>query len=705
MVRHLTVLLVSILALMALSAPTAAAQPPATIDQVPPGFPDDLKQFVGGTREFQDAPWFRGACRNRGGDVGAYINAVMLEEPRLLYWSTPPEQRRGYWIAAHPQLPPSSIDVNKEPPGGLPKTFPAVDASRSAYTLRTGSKYCADDLKQWTNPATNAWGFTWAPAPDAESLTEMKKNGSIHSDDVVDKYTNACAEKNSPYCQKAFFLDCSRAGMNTEKKQDCIEWNFSVAQLFTGLAKFIDDNTSWLEEVGQFLGAVGEAIWTAGRIIVEAFAVIVGFAVDVVKFVASPGDAIDDVANSLHQSAVDFTTKVLQGLAGIGNFDPSSPWFLSTYAASTGLGIVVMAFMAILMLVRTASGGGGRNDLQEALFKHLPLGMFLAVFAPAIGAVLGEAVNGLTNGIAAWDARFLTDAIAKLGLLGSVTAPLIPGGAFVGLLLFLFMIIGAFMVFVGLAMQSVALPMSAFAAGLAWGMWVHPKWRRKALKVPLTYLGVLLSKPLLFFMLGGIFALIDGNLTAPAMTTGGVSLLAQIVLVVVALIVAGFAPFSLLRYAPLLPTAADSHNSKSSPGFGTAAVVGAGIHAIGDRGAGQADQPAAAARPAGDGDQHSIQQTYAQQRRPQRPQADQPHNQARTHSPVATAASGRRQQVGAAAAGDGGTGASAAATMGKGSTAGYTVAAQVGAAGITKTRQAAHTRHLPELDNDPSKDE
>lgn len=721
MFQRLIVLFLSIAALMAFSAPAALAQPPATIGQVPPGFPSELKQYVGGTKEFLDAPWFHEDCKNRGGDVGQYINAVMFQEPRLLYWSTPPEARKAFWIT-DPLNIPENIDVNKEPPN-LPKTFPAVAPDGRAYTVRSGSRYCADNLKQWTNPANNAWGFSWAPAPDAESLEAMKKHASSYLEDTIDKFTNACGEGNAPYCQKAFFLDCSRTAMHPEKKQDCIDWNFSVAQLFTGITKFIDDNTSWLEKIGQFFGMVGEAIWTGGKVIVEAFIGIVKFVINVVKFIADPADAIDDMANSLHGSAVDFTTKVLQGLAGIGNFDPSSPWFLTTYAASTGLGIVVMAFMAILMIARTASGGGGREDLQEALFKQLPLGVFLAVFAPAIGAVLGEAVNGLTNGIAAWDAGFLTNAVGKLALLGSVTSALIPGGAFIGLLLFLLMVIGAFAVFVGLAMQSIALPLSAVVAGLAWGMWVHPKWRRKALKVPLTYLGILFSKPLLFFLLGVIFALIDGNLNEPAMKSGGIPLLTQIVLVIVALIVAGFAPFSLLKYAPLLPTAADSHDSQPSPGFGTSAVVGAAVGGGGRGAPAGGGQANASTGGGGGGGQHSIQQTYSsQQNKPN----EQP--QPRTNSPVTAGTGGTggtgggagKQQVGKAAATSGSTTGTAASTAGTAGTTATTVGtgvatggmsvaaqagAQLGAAAINKTRQAAHNRHLPELDDDATKEE
>lgn len=719
MFRRLAVLVVSILALLTFSAPAASAQPTTTIGQVPPGFPADLTQFVGGTKEFLAGPWFQGPCKDHGGDVGAYINRVMFQEPRLLYWTAPPAERIRFWMP-DPFTVPDNVDVTKEPPD-LPKTFPAVVAAKSAYLLL--ANYCADDLKAWTNPAANTWGFNWVSTPDGDSLEAMKKHRGA-DDTSIEKFSNACGERNSPYCQKAFFVDCARAGMNADKKAECVAWNVAVANLFIGLTQFIDDNTSWLQKVGQFLGIVGEAVWTGGKWVVDAHVGILVAAANIAMFIVNPADAIDNLANSLHRSAVDFSTKVLQGLSGVGHFDPSAPWFLRTYAASTGLGLVVMAFMAILMIARTASGGGGRTDLQESLFKHLPIGVFLAVFAPAIGAVLSQAVDALTRGIVAWSGGSLGGVLSKLGALAMVTAAHIPGGAFVGVLLFLFMVIGSFAVFVGLAIQSIALPISGVVAGLAWGMWVHPRWRRKALKVPFTYIGVLLSKPLLFFVLGVIFALIDGTLSEPAMRAGGIPLLTQIVLVIVGLLVAGFAPFSLLRYAPLLPTSADSHDSQSSPGFGTAAVVGAGIGAMETHTAKKAapkdDRSQGTGNGAAAGNAHTIAQTYGQQKRTAPTSSGGGSQRPGARTGAAATAAGGKPGGGALAAGTGpaasagaaagattGTTAGAASTGAKAGAVGgvWGVAAQVGVAGLNKARQAAHTRHLPEVDDDATKED
>jgi hypothetical protein len=725
MFQRLATLFLTVLALLAFSAPPSAlADPnnPGGTGQVPQGFPADLKKYVVGTQEFKDAPWFHDpSCLDKGGNIGMYINSVMFDEPRLLYWSTPPEARKLFW-----GFPGSKdADPNKEPPN-LPKLFPSSNADREAYKMPSGDWACANTLRNWASPANNAWGFTWATAPDPVSLEKMKTHAAVYPADLpVEQFTNACGDKKSPYCEKAFFVDCNKVAADPGQHDHCVSWNFSVAQLFAGMAAFIENNTSWLDDVGEFFGMVGEALYTGGKWVVDAFVGIVSTVVDVVKFIADPASAVDDLANSLHEGATRFTTAVLQGLASVGNFDPGSSWFLSTYAASTGLGIVVMAFMAILMIWRTASGGGGREDLQEALFKQLPLGLFLAVFSPAIGAVLTEMVRGLTNGIAAWDAGFLNAAIGKLALIGGVTAALIPGGAFIAIIIFLLMIFGAFAVFIGLAMQSIALPMSAVVAGLAWGMFVHPKWRRKALKVPLTFLGVLFSKPLLFFLLGVIFALIDGNLSEPAMKAGGISLLTQLVLVAVALIVAGLAPFSLLKYAPLLPTAADSHDAQPSSGFGTAAVVGAGVGAVSARGA----SGAGSSTSSGGGGGHTIQQSYAQQQQPQ----GQQQQQQRTSSPIAggpgkpggtgtqgaPGAGGTPQQAGKQAAasttgGPGGTGNVVGAGVQTGTTAGaaqagaqagagagpWGVLAQAGVAGFNKVRSAAHTRHAPEVEDD-----
>ncbi|MFD9701262.1 hypothetical protein [Lentzea sp. NPDC059081] len=685
MFRHLTVLSGTVLSLLLTLAPTALAQPPMN-GSIPQGFPPDLVKYVGGTSEFRQGPWFSTTeCKDNGGDLSLYLNEVMKVESRLLYWATKPGERAKFWPDQN------TADVNKEPPE-LPATFPAVFGPDHSFNV--AYHYCADEIQEWTNPAHNTWSLTWAAKPDAESLQRMTPFAAGDSD-LVTKFSDACSDAGSSWCQKAFFVDCGRVVMVPDKKERCIRWNESIANFFRGLSQFVADNTHWLDKIGAFFKIVGEANLSAGRMQIDAFTSVLSVAYDIAKFITDPAGALDELANSLHVSAVDFTVRVLlDGLAAVGNFDPGSPWFLATYGASTGLGLMVMALMSILMISRTAAGGGGREDLQEALFTQLPLGMFLAVFAPAIATVLHTTARKMTNGIAAWQSDYIGSAITKLAALSQVTAVMIPGGAGVGSIVFALLIFGTGAVFVGFALQSVALPLSGLVAGIAWGMRVHPKWRPKAARPIYTYLGLLLSKPLLYFLLGAVFALIDGTLTIPAMKTGGMPLLGQIVVVIVALIVVGFAPFALLKYAPLLPTSADSHDSQPPAGFGTAAVVGAGMAAF------ERHQHSRSTREDGNSNSeqdstHSIAQTYNAGQNPQARQQQPPKTQAsggRTGGTAGTkpGTSGTSQMKGSLT-GPASTAGSAGATPGAGA---GTPAAAIGPGGTAPagtTAQASQT--------------
>ncbi|OXM44249.1 hypothetical protein CFP71_40565 [Amycolatopsis thailandensis] len=732
MFHRVAALILTVLAFLVFAAPTALADPNAPVGggQLPQGFPAELRKYVVGTEEFRDAPWFRDpSCIDQGGNVGMYLNAVMLDEPRLMYWSLPPDSRKLFWGGPFGG---AEADPNKEPPT-LPKLFPASAADRDAYRVPTGEGGCATKLQKWANLATNAWGFTWVSAPDPASLERMKALPPLYPSELpVEEFTGACVKAKSPFCEKAFFVDCAKVASDPAQHPQCIEWNVAIGKLFTGMAAFIENNSSWLDNVKRFLEFVGDKLYSGGKWAVDAFAGVAMAPVEVGKFVADPSSAIDDLANALHQGATAFTTTVLQGLASVGNFDPTAPWFLGMYAASSGIGIVVMAFMALLMLWRTAHGNGGREELQEALFKRLPLGLFLAVFSPAIATVLLEMTRGLTNGIAAWDAGYLNRAVVKLGLLGKVSVAMMPGGVFIAILIFLLMILGAFSVFAGLVVQSVALPLAGAVAGLSWGMLIHPKYRAKALKPPMMFVGLALSPPLLFLLLGFIWAFIDGNLSIPAMQSGGLPLLTQLASSGFAMLMAGLAPYSALKYAPLLPTEADSHAPQPSSGFGTSSVVGAGIGAMAVRGTGSSS---GGGGPSGGGEGHSIQRNYTQNQNPpqgaSRPQprtgtpaARHPGGPGGTGSPGSTGpagspgspgrsggtTSGGRQAAATAGGRHGGAvvngGAATGTTAGaaqagasSGAAAGpWGVLAQVAVAGFNKARTAAH--RAPEVDED-----
>ncbi|MEV0246859.1 hypothetical protein AB0H76_09760 [Nocardia sp. NPDC050712] len=546
-----------------LGAGFASAQPaqPVPSGALPQGFPSDLRRFVDGTEEFRSGRWFTGACADRGGDVGAYINEVMAVEDRLIYWAATPEKRE--------ELVGGEIEPGSEPPAqSLPRVFPAGD---TAFALPSA---CADDLKQWTQPAENAWGFTWAATPDQTSLQAMRRSVGVEDFASVPfaAWTDPCAE-HGMYCNHAFFVECNRADLPPDDQQRCLDWNRAVGRLFVGTAKWIDLNTTLGDRLRE--SVFGDVV-AAGAAVVEAFAWLWDVAVATVRFIDDPQSVIDDWANSSKDSAVDLTVRVLDGLSATGRFDPGAGWFQRWYALSAGIGVMVMGLMTLLALWRAAAKGQTVKTIAGDLFAYLPVGLVLMLFAPMLATWLLDAANAATDAIVAASGPEQGVMVNNLQEFTSdLTDKTLAGGVLVGLLLFLLLIVAVLSVFFGLLVHQVALPCLAIAAGIGFGMWVHPQWRRKALRPVLVFLAVVISKPLLFLLLATLSGLMNAALT----NTAGqeqLSTLSQLCLVIVAFLVVGLAPWSLLKYAPLLPSRADAAGFGQSGSLMAGAVSGAG---------------------------------------------------------------------------------------------------------------------------------
>ncbi|MFF0494588.1 hypothetical protein ACFYTQ_36690 [Nocardia sp. NPDC004068] len=576
--RHILHVLVAALVVcagmtgLAASADAAPTPPSAPADPggLPKGFPADLRPFVAGTDEFRSGPWFSGECAQRGGDVGRYINDAMNVEARLLYWSASDEQKRGILHAYAPNAGLEKyVDQGVEPPkDALPRVFPAGDA-----TFHVPSPACADDLKRWARiPAWNAWGFDWTSTPDDQSLTAIRQGTPGAGAVPAKMWTDPCSE-NGTYCAHAFFVDCAKADTATGDQVRCMEWNRAVGNLFAGTAEWIDRNTSFGDRLGKaMLDVYGP---TAGPM-VKAFAWVVNKGSQAARFVTDPQSVIDDWANSSKDSAVDLSSRVLDGLAATGRFDPTAGWFLRWYAISTGIGVMVMGAMTLLALWRASARGETIKSIAADLFGYLPAGVILMLFAPMIAAMLVEVANTGSEQIAKAAGPDMGEMITNLKkFTGGLAATNLVGGVLVGLVLFLLLIAGALAVFFGLLMHQVALPCLAVASGIGFGMWVHPSWRKKALRPVLLFIAIVFSKPLLFLLLATLTGTLNASLTD---NRGGdaLSTLAQLCLVVVAFLVAGLAPWSLLRYAPLLPSRSDAAGFGQSGSLLAGAVGGAG---------------------------------------------------------------------------------------------------------------------------------
>ncbi|MEV6276658.1 hypothetical protein [Nocardia sp. NPDC051832] len=561
--RLSTVLLCAAWLFVTLGSGIAAAQPaqPVPSGALPQGFPADLRRFVDGTDEFRAGPWFGGACADRGGDIGAYINAVMAVEDRLIYWSATPDKRK--------ELAGVEVAPGTEPlPQSLPRVFPAAD---QAFAMPSA---CAEDLKEWTGPAENAWGFTWATTPDQSSLQAIRKHVGAEEFQFVPfgAWTDPCSE-HGMYCNHAFFADCGQADGQSGDQSRCLDWNRAVGRLFVGTGRWIDANTTFGD---RFRESVFGTVVAAGAAVVEAFGWLWDAAAATIRFIEDPQSVIDDWANSSKDSAVDLTAQVLDGLSATGRFDPGAPWFLRWYALSTGIGVAVMGLMTLLALWRAAAKGQTLKTIGADLVAYLPAGLVLMLFAPLFASMLVDAANAATDAIVATSGP---ETGAMINQLQQFTAGLtdtsLTGGVLVGLLLFLLLIVAVLSVFFGLLVHQVALPCLAVAAGIGFGMWVHPQWRRKALRPVLVFLAVVISKPLLFLLLGTLTSLMNAALTN---TVGPEELggLSRLCLIIVAFAVAGMAPWSLLRYAPLLPSRSDATGFGQSGSLIAGAASGAG---------------------------------------------------------------------------------------------------------------------------------
>ncbi|WP_405136646.1 hypothetical protein [Nocardia sp. NBC_01388] len=558
----------------------AAADPntttPASAGSLPDGFPADLRQFVANTDEFE-AAWFSGTCANRGGDVGAYVNAVMPAEDRLMYWTADDTQKAQLLGADVPVTGRQSealtiISQHTEPPKNmLPKVFPSGDP---AY--RMPAPTCADDLKRWTgSSAGNAWGFDWATHPDDQSLSAIR--AQLGGQKVPDQVWSDPCHVGFAYCTHAYFVNCANSDPATGDQTACLIWNRAVGKLFGGTANWLDKNTSLTDTIEKAVDTAVGANFAAGAAIVSGFGWLWKAGAATLRFVDNPQSVIDDWANSSKDSAVQLSSQVLDGLDSVGKFDPTADWFLHWYALSTGIGVIVMGAMTLLALWRAAAKGETLKTISADLFGYMPAGVLLMLFAPMFATLLVSLANDASDAITRSSGPDRGQMITNLQTFtGKLTASNLAGGVLVGLILFLLLIAGALAVFFGLLMHQVALPMLAVASGIGFGMWVHPNWRKKALRPVLLFIAIVFSKPLLFLLLATMTGLLNSALTGSGGDQQQLGTLGQLCLVVVAFLIVGLAPWTLLRYAPLLPSRSDAAGFGQSGSLMAGAVGGAG---------------------------------------------------------------------------------------------------------------------------------
>lgn len=303
---------------------------------------------------------------------------------------------------------------------------------------------------------------------------------------------------------------------------------------------------------------------------------IVGGVEQVVKvagLILNPERAYEYFANDLKETAITWFTYAVSYVVNETSFDPGQTWWRDTYAATAGLGLAVLAVMALLVLRKVATGKIGPKQAATIASEHLPVALVMMFFGPPVAWVIARFTASANTAVIAWIGPDAIEAMTNGAIFSQMTAS--SGiGVVIGLVIFLLLLLAVLGVFGTWITQSLSTYMLGAVAGLAWGMTIDPAWRKKAIRVPFMVLGLMLSKPAGLIVLGIITKYV-AQLSPSDVFDEPVRLLISGITFIVALVMIAFAPWSVLRYFPLLPDGSESTHS-SGPTALTSAAAGAG---------------------------------------------------------------------------------------------------------------------------------
>ena len=299
------------------------------------------------------------------------------------------------------------------------------------------------------------------------------------------------------------------------------------------------------------------------------------------KFIDDPQSAFEDIVNMLKEGAVDFLNKVMGELVNIGNADFSAEWWRNAYAAAGGIGLLVAAVMMIMVLKDAARDRISAHQLGES-FQYLMGGIISMVWAPVLAYVVQNMIAAFNRGIIAWGGEDIYETVLE-GAIFSITANLMPGGVLMGLVFWFILFIGAVLVFVMFIAQGMAVYMTSVGMAIAFGMLAHPRWRSKALRVPMLVLGIMLAKPTLLFVITVLFMMIQSFKPLNLLGQDALQTLGEGCMIILALLAVGLAPWVAFKFIPLLPDGSEVDGGGFNPASAAAGAAGGMMMTMGMR--------------------------------------------------------------------------------------------------------------------------
>src|SRR5699024_8687795 len=338
-----------------------------------------------------------------------------------------------------------------------------------------------------------------------------------------------------------------------------------------GCVALVTANVGGLKDAAQeaydaTLGKAGEVINTAKK---------------AKKFIDDPQSAFEEIVNTLKEGAVDFLNKVMGELVNIGNPDFTAGWWRNSYAAAGGIGLFVAAVMMVMVLKDAARDRISAHQLGES-FQYLMGGIISMVWAPVVAYVIQDMIAAFNRGIVDWGGEDLYETILE-GAIFSLTASMMPGGILMGLVFWFLLFIGAVLTFVMFIAQGMAVHMTSVGMAIAFGMLAHPRWRSKALRVPMTVIGIMLAKPTLLFVITVLFKMIQGFKPLDLLGQDALQTLGEGCMIVLALFAVGLAPWVAFKFIPLRPDGSEVDGGGFNPASAAAGAAGGMMMTMGMR--------------------------------------------------------------------------------------------------------------------------
>lgn len=312
----------------------------------------------------------------------------------------------------------------------------------------------------------------------------------------------------------------------------------------------------------------------------DIFMGAIGGAIAVVKFIADPKTALDNLANDFKDQSVEGTKQVLNTLTSVTGLDANSKEYRGVWAAFAGVGVVVMTFMMLMLFKRYGEGKVSDDSFGTSMMYYLPGGFLLAIFGPGLMGLAQKWSSGLTDGASGWAAGAINNFITVVAGFGAMQST-DWFGSVLAVILFGILLLGAFGLLVFLLLSPFFMGFAGLAVAILWGLALVPSLRPRLAKVGSVVLLMIFMKPIVFVLLGGVFSIVAAT---PAFKEGTDDMLVNVGSLAatgIILLMVTFSPALLFKFMPVL----DADDVPS--GDGGAALAG-GVAGAVTGGAGRA---------------------------------------------------------------------------------------------------------------------